>query len=141
MATQPQHAVLGSYHLVLLLELFLSNCFNTPLNSHLAFLIKSRLYQLHWQSSGRQKKQVLPMLRYLLATRALHPQATGLSLKVISGKPCEKLPESIRRASASAIALREDNQARRQHLVSVLPLLNSGLDFSARGRGDPPAGC
>lgn len=87
------------------------------------------------------------MLRYLLATRALHPQATGLSLEGISVKPCEKLLESIsisiRRASASAVALAAGgaNNILGQSLVSVLPLLNSGLDFSVRDCVDPAVRC
>ena len=85
------------------------------------------------------------MLRHLLATRALHPQATGLSLQVISVKTWEKLPESIsiRSASASAVALTAGGAKNMlgQSLVSVLPLVNSGLDFSVRDCVDPAARC
>lgn len=76
-------------------------------------------------------------------TRALHPQASGLSLEATSVKPCEKLPESISIRRASAIALRagEANNVLAQNLVSVLPLLNSELDFSVRDRVDPTGWC
>lgn len=85
------------------------------------------------------------MLRHHLASRVLHPQATGLSLAVISVKHCQKLPESfsIRRASASAIVLTAGgvNNILGQSLVSVLPLLNSQLDFNVRDCVNPAVRC
>lgn len=100
------------------------------------------------------------MLRHLLASRALHPQATGPSLEVISVEPCEKLMESIsirgasasgghqhpegisiQRASAIPPAAGRANNILGQSLVSVLPILNLGLDFSIRDCVDPAVRC